>query len=214
MDPAALRGPGSTGVIRSATGLLLYRRGMDGRDGWTPTCSRVGCDAPAAASLAFDAVNCLAWLDTVEPARGAGYLCGYHAERITPPRGWSMLDRRSPEPMLFVQRGDDRTPAPAAGRPRPRRPKRTRAHRSRHLAPADDREPGTATDGATGDEPELPFDALSPTPRAWSVRDLPALDNEFDARTPMLAKAFESLRRAQAEPAGGTGDMIPEPPAL
>ncbi len=77
---------------------------MDGSDGWNPTCSRIGCDAPAAASFSFDALNSLAWLDTVVEARGAGFLCRDHAERLTPPRGWSLLDRRSPEPMLFVQR--------------------------------------------------------------------------------------------------------------
>jgi hypothetical protein len=32
-------------------------------------------------------------------------------------------------------------------------------------------------------------------PRTWSPRDLPALDDEFDERTPMLARAFESLRQ-------------------
>jgi hypothetical protein len=185
---------------------------VDGSDGWTPSCSRIGCDAPAAASLAFDALNCLAWLEPMEPARGAGYLCSYHAERITPPRGWSLLDRRSPEPMLFVQRGADPTPATAAGRDRPRRPKRTRAHRSRHAAGTDERAAAAEAGEVPGAEPELPFDGTSPTPRAWSVRDLPALDDQFDARTPLLAKAFESLRRAQTEPSGDSGDTAPGAP--
>ncbi len=56
---------------------------------------------------------------------------------------------------------------------------------------------------------------LAPTPRSWSVRDLPALDDEFDDRTPLLARAFESLRQSQsASETGGTpGDATAPPTA-
>jgi hypothetical protein len=179
-------------------------------------------------------VNCLAWLDTVVEARGAGFLCREHAERVTPPRGWSMLDRRSPEPMLFVQRHVEADPLGAGplgagagapdGRTRPRRPKRSRAARPRHdtgdgngngngneaPVPAE-RSPGERA------EPELPFAAAPTTtpaaPRSWSVRDLPALDEEFDVRTPLLAKAFESLRQSQTERRPAPGDPESGPPS-
>jgi hypothetical protein len=142
------------------------------------------------ASFSFDALSSLAWLDTVVEARGAGMLCQYHAERLTPPRGWSLLDRRNPDAKLFVER------APKEGTGR--RPKRPRASRPRHAAPAV--EPGVS-EAPSADEPALPFDsAPGPTvPRTWSPRDLPALDENLDERTPLLAKAFESLRQAEAD---------------
>jgi hypothetical protein len=202
---------------------------MDGSDGWNPTCSRIGCDAPAAASFSFDALNCLAWLDTVVEARGAGFLCRDHAERLTPPRGWSLLDRRSPEPMLFVQRRAEVARSQAAGgaveRPaRKSRAKRGRATRARHdgggsaSTPASDAETGHAATAAGGAVPELPFDepaaaASTSGPRSWSVRDLPALDDEFDDRTPLLARAFESLRQSQSEAEGTAGDRAVPPAA-
>ena len=172
---------------------------MDGRDGRTITCSRIGCDSPATASFSFDALNELAWLDTVVEARGAGFLCPVHAERLTAPRGWSLLDRRSPVPKLFVAP----SVLPTAAEPkRERATKRSRATKARHPKPAPG-ESAAATspsapasdDRSVGNAAELPFDAPPPMPRTWSPRDLPALDEEFDDRTPMLARAFESLRQ-------------------
>ena len=180
---------------------------MDGRDGRTITCSRIGCDVPATASFSFDALNELAWLDTVVEARGAGFLCHLHAERLTPPRGWSLLDRRSPEPKLFVAPSVLPTPA----KPKQERaPKRSRATKARHpKATAADPSASAPTpaDPSATDAGELPFDAPPPMPRTWSPRDLPALDDEFDDRTPMLARAFESLRQhEERKPGDRPGD--------
>lgn len=190
---------------------LLYRHGVaagvQGRDGRTLSCSRIGCDSVAVASFSFDALNQLAWLDTVVEARGAGFLCQHHAERLTPPLGWSLLDRRSPEPKLFVAPAA-RSAAPTAAKPE-RAPKRTRASRARHPKnpPAGDQEthglpaPEPAAGAATvGDE--LPFDDPPPMPTVWSPRNLPALDEDIDDRTPLLARAFESLRRHEGRPPG------------
>jgi hypothetical protein len=188
---------------------LLYRHGVDGRDGRTLTCSRIGCDAAAVASFSFDALHELAWLDTVVEARGAGFLCQVHAERLTPPRGWSLLDRRSPEPKLFV------APAVIPGAPtepkRGREPRRNRAARARHTkstAAAEGAEapaPSGTTTRSPG-EPELPFDAPPPMPTTWSPRNLPALEEEIDDRTPLLARAFESLRQhEERQPGSGAG---------
>ena len=192
---------------------------MDGRDGRTITCSRIGCDAPAAASFSFDALNELAWLDTVVESRGAGFLCEPHAERLTPPRGWSLLDRRSPEPKLFVAPSVLPSTAPAEPK-RQRAPKRTRASKSRHAKSA--AESATPAESATAAVPaparsegELPFDAASPLPRTWSPRDLPALDDEFDERTPMLARAFESLRQhEERRPDTATGPDSSSDPGI
>ena len=180
---------------------------MDGRDGRTITCSRIGCDAPATASFSFDALNGLAWLDTVVEARGAGFLCRDHAERLTPPRGWSLLDRRSPEPKLFVQLRADaaraKTPGGATERPARKSRAKQRPRRARGFRPVDVRAAVRRSAAAT-------------MPRSWSVRDLPALDDEFDDRTPMLARAFESLRQSQSEPGAAAGSTVGDataPPA-
>ena len=75
-----------------------------------PTCSRLGCSEPAVAVFAFDARECLVWLDPIStPGRGAGVLCGTHADRLSPPRGWNLLDRRAAESRLWT----GRAPAPA-----------------------------------------------------------------------------------------------------
>jgi hypothetical protein len=184
---------------------------VDGRDGRTITCSRIGCDTPAAASFSFDALSELAWLDTVVESRGAGFLCEHHAERLTPPRGWSLLDRRSPEAKLFV--APSVLPSATSAEPkRERAPKRTRAAKARHAKvvaaeSAESAESATkSAPTAATSEGELPFDAPPPMPRTWSPRDLPALDDEFDERTPMLARAFESLRQhEERRPAAATG---------
>jgi hypothetical protein len=190
---------------------------VDGRDGRTLTCSRIGCDAPAVASFSFDALNQLAWLDTVVEARGAGFLCQVHAERLTPPRGWSLLDRRSPEPKLFV--APEVIPEASAGsRREPKReskrdPKRSRAVRARHAksaAAADAAESPAppSTTKRSSDEPELPFDAPPPPPATWSPRNLPALDEDIDDRTPLLARAFESLRQhEERRPGSGSAGL-------
>jgi hypothetical protein len=183
---------------------------VDGRDGRTLTCSRIGCDAVAVASFSFDALNQLAWLDTVVEARGAGFLCQVHAERLTPPRGWSLLDRRSPEPKLFV--APEVIPDSSDGSKRERAPKRGRASRARHAkgAPASEVADAPGANPATGQpsaEPELPFDAPPPMPTTWSPRNLPALDEDIDDRTPLLARAFESLRQHEERRPGASGGV-------
>ncbi|MFN8027534.1 MAG: DUF3499 family protein [Acidimicrobiia bacterium] len=199
--------------------------GVQGRDGRTLTCSRIGCDAVAVASFSFDALNELAWLDTVVEARGAGFLCQVHAERLTPPRGWSLLDRRSPEPMLYVAPAVlPDTAAPAPGRT----PKKKRTTRARHpknppatevevetaksgavpapaASPAATPAPAPAAPAAVEGEAELPFDNPPPMPTTWSARNLPALDEDVDDRTPLLARAFESLRQHEERRPGPEG---------
>jgi hypothetical protein len=101
-----------------------------------PTCSRLGCDEPAVAVFAFDARECLVWLDPLGPGgRGAGVLCGTHADRMSPPRGWNLLDRRGVESRLWI----GRTNTAAAPAPPPRR--RERAPRTRPCAPSGPRLP-------------------------------------------------------------------------
>lgn len=58
-------------------------------------CAR--CGAPAASAMAYAYSERQIWLDdlVVEVEPGTGYaLCTSHADRLTPPVGWSLIDRR------------------------------------------------------------------------------------------------------------------------
>ena len=152
------------------------------------------------AVFAFDAGESLVWLDPIDtPGRGAGVLCLAHADRLSPPRGWALLDRRGAELRLWL--GESAATAPASRRPR-REPARSRPRSSPgpHL-PFDSPEPTPA--------PAMPVPALTAAPAvarivtvpdgdltAWSPHDRPGGDFErvVDARTPLLARAFEAVR--------------------
>ncbi len=61
----------------------------------TVGCAR--CGSPASVLMSFAYQDAQVWLDdiidTVEPH---GYqLCADHADRMTPPQGWTLTDRRS-----------------------------------------------------------------------------------------------------------------------
>ncbi|MEX2100712.1 MAG: hypothetical protein WEB19_04785 [Acidimicrobiia bacterium] len=151
-------------------------------------CSRVDCAEPAGAVFGFDAGAALVWLDPFDGiSKGAGMLCAEHADSLTPMRGWTLQDRRARAPRLWAERPRVVTPA----RPTPRR-----ARRPFH-------QPAEPTD-------PLPFDAgtrLEPAERQsvemqsaelQSTGAEPActtdLDRLLDARTPLLARAFQSAR--------------------
>jgi hypothetical protein len=68
-------------------------------------CSKPGCAGAGAAVLAYDYAAGIAVLD--DPPEGflsphLYVLCARCAERIRPPKGWVLDDRRS-EPRLFVE---------------------------------------------------------------------------------------------------------------
>ncbi len=65
----------------------------------------VRCSGPAAIVMAFDYRQRLVWLeDLTEPViPGAGYaFCVQHADRLTPPLGWTLTDRRASVGHLFT----------------------------------------------------------------------------------------------------------------
>lgn len=61
------------------------------------TVSCIRCGAPAAAVMTFDYTDGAVWMDdVVEPIDTFGYLfCSDHADRMTPPLGWTLTDRRT-----------------------------------------------------------------------------------------------------------------------
>lgn len=69
----------------------------------TESCAR--CGAPAGIVMAFHYPGKTLWLDDItEPViPGRGYaLCEAHAGRMTPPVGWTLIDRRRTVRPLFV----------------------------------------------------------------------------------------------------------------
>ncbi len=61
----------------------------------TVSCAR--CGAPAAALMTFNYSDGAVWMDDIaEPIETFGYpLCSDHSDRMTPPLGWTLTDRRT-----------------------------------------------------------------------------------------------------------------------
>jgi hypothetical protein len=69
--------------------------------GWS--CRRPGCSREADVAITYDAVACQVWVDLLETAPGGAQpLCAVHAARLSPPRGWVMLDRRDRQASLMT----------------------------------------------------------------------------------------------------------------
>jgi len=137
-------------------------------------CSRSGCGAVAVATFSFDGLAGVVWIDRFPGSgSGAGLLCARHADSLTPPRQWQLQDRRGRAPALWT----DRPAAPAVTRPR-------RARR-------------VAAPRAGSEPPSLPFDpaAASDDAERASFSAASELERLLGARTPLLARAFESARR-------------------
>ncbi|HEX5946238.1 MAG TPA: DUF3499 family protein [Acidimicrobiales bacterium] len=62
----------------------------------TRVCARPGCGDTATATFVYDYVARTTWLDALAGERHpmAYDLCGAHADALTVPRGWRLVDRR------------------------------------------------------------------------------------------------------------------------
>jgi hypothetical protein len=59
-------------------------------------CSRPGCGVLASASLTYDYGARRAWIDPLGEDHPMAYnLCEQHADGLSVPRGWELLDRRA-----------------------------------------------------------------------------------------------------------------------
>jgi hypothetical protein len=165
-------------------------------------CSRTQCDAPAAARVAFDAIMAFVWLDRFESegpldvsARGAGALCARHADRLVPPRGWAIQDRRGRDLQLWSERPLPPDAPPASGPAR----SGTRATRSAHLHDRDPDGPDSPRRPVAGAEPaHLPFAAPveahdAPAPEGFDVERMLAAP-----RSRLLTRAFNAAQSRQA----------------
>ena len=142
------------------------------------TCARPGCPAPAQATLVFAYDEKQARLTGLLPERDpASYdLCTGHAERTSPPFGWTLTDERPPDDDAPVDLSDeDRTVAviSAALRAVPSAPDRSAP------APHDDHGDTTSTPDTRAPRPVL------------AARD----DDEVQA----LSQAAEALADAEVE---------------
>jgi hypothetical protein len=63
-------------------------------------CARPMCSALATTTLSYDYAGQTVWLDSLHddahPARHD--LCGRHADRLSVPNGWSLVDQRGQVP--------------------------------------------------------------------------------------------------------------------
>lgn len=76
-------------------------------------CRRPACQQVAEVAVSFDATQCQLWLDTLTDASGGAQpLCEEHAMRITPPRGWVIVDRRAAQSSLVTAPSVDPPPRP------------------------------------------------------------------------------------------------------
>jgi Protein of unknown function (DUF3499) len=59
-------------------------------------CARAGCSAVATATFTFDSTEQTVWLDAPRDGNArAGELCERHANKLMPPLGWRLDDRRA-----------------------------------------------------------------------------------------------------------------------
>ncbi len=58
------------------------------------SCRRPGCGEAASVVISYDTVACEVWVDHLDGAPdSAQLLCDRHRSRLSPPRGWTVLDR-------------------------------------------------------------------------------------------------------------------------
>jgi hypothetical protein len=64
----------------------------------TRVCARPGCGEPATATFVYDYQARITWLDALAGDRHpmAYDLCSHHADTLTVPRGWDLVDGRGP----------------------------------------------------------------------------------------------------------------------
>ena len=98
---------------------------------WTVHPTARGWAATSPRSPSSRSTHASAWCGSTRSApggRGAGVLCGTHADRMSPPRGWNLLDRRGVESRLWIGRAAPHRRRPtravdagdASARPAPR----------------------------------------------------------------------------------------------
>ena len=194
-------------------------------------CARPVCGAEATARFFFDASAKLVILDArIEEWGGSGILCDDHADRLTPPRGWVIDDRRVLAPRLFpigrfenADRPASRTGVPRAADTEPgsapaesanatgsipgaSAPQRVR----RFAAPA--AHPSTPLPLDGGPSYALPDEYLARelTDSARAADAPERLTDTTDPGSPLLTRAFDAAR-SKVRPTSTLDTLIPNP---
>jgi hypothetical protein len=187
-------------------------------------CDRPGCSRPAAARLVIDVRHLVVTVDDrLDDVGGAAQLCAKHAERIIPPRGWTVDDHFNLRPRLFQMEAEaDPDPAAAPAEPTGRiRRVRKRLGADEQLllepgapyelpegyaeVPGNGSEPNNRDEHAATDRPPPEHAGSTTYPaRPGDAEDPPELEPDATVN-PMLARAFEHVR---AQPRPG----LPLPP--
>jgi hypothetical protein len=159
-------------------------------------CGRPGCSEAGAASYGMVPEDLLFWVDTYHAADAydTGVLCRRHADAMVVPRGWTLDDRREPQPRLFRSFTDS---SGAIVRPKRRRRSSDTRERVEQLelaasgiqsdAPNDAVDTDTDTAGAG--------DASTPWMPDFDADD--DLDGLLHVDSPLLARAFRGTDRAR-----------------
>lgn len=156
-------------------------------------------------SFGFDADRLLVWIGVRQPLEDpmqSGSLCRRHADAMVVPQGWTLDDRREPEPKLF--RDPTARPKALPGSTAPSaKSRRRRTTKAAAVAAA-------AAPVATAEQPALDVDVRTVANVAGPMSDpdstaqlpwWPAFDEADDldgvlaADTPLLARAFRGADR-------------------
>jgi hypothetical protein len=142
----------------------------------------------------------LFWVDTLHPADGhdTGVLCRRHSDAMVVPRGWTLDDRREPQPRLFRPSADVTGAIPRSGRRRAGTASAKRQRVEQLELPADecqaDVPTGSFDDVVTDPEPEADRAAAPWMPDFDADDDL---DGLLHVDSPLLARAFRGTDRTR-----------------
>jgi hypothetical protein len=129
----------------------------------------------------------LFWVDALQTDGHAGVLCRRHADAMVVPRGWTLDDRREPQPRLF------RSPADASGSiARPTR-RRSIGSASRVRERVEQLELEAARTGAVTDNENDTDESSPPWAPVFDAAD--DLDGLLHVDSPLLARAFRGRAR-------------------
>ncbi len=212
--PSARGGSGAAG--RRGRGQVRAIARAAGR-----TCSRPGCDTPAAATLVFSYAERVARLvDLLEQGEPQTYdLCPAHADRTRPPVGWELADTRPPPSDAPRRLDDDETVEVLAAALRGETPP-TRVSVVAGGLDEEPAEPAEASDAAPAEDASSAEDDDEDPLRA-ALEELQRIASPEDEAATMAAPATP-LRRRSTTPAppppsdlpAATGPPPPPPPAL
>lgn len=185
-------------------------------------CDKPNCGKPAAANFTFRYETSEVWVgDLVEPHPSRYDLCHAHAEQLTAPRGWQLIDDRDAtvERLPFAAGAEQHEGqmAVGGGSAASTGPPRSAGRPGNRYAGLSAQLPRLAAEVHAGEEPgeEPPADGPPITSRElWPVSpDAPGgVVLDFDGPRERRDTASAQRRAAESHPAEGGGDAEAEDP--